>query len=203
MSVYLPSAPLRSIKKDVTVRIFCANHYADGCLAIVKRIKKTDAVLELTDGAEIELPITALVAAIDVKPILTDWHEALQLDAQFNYRRAEAMRTARHIEEYRTARLEGAMFPALVREEKDTNAPADTRVIWGEQQPNGFISKSIEVTGEMRRGVPEVSVNWSSCGAVSPERAMAMGTALIEAAKEAQMVRELMENEAGIVVYEV
>lgn len=74
--------------------------------------------------------------------------------------------------------------------------------IWGEQR-NGYISDSITIyPNGMTFGVPvpNVTVNWSACGSVSPEEALAFAQSLAAAAIEAMAIRAQKEQDLGITI---
>jgi hypothetical protein len=194
-----------TIRRHQAVRITKTDSLQFGRLGIVTSVSKSTGriTVELAQTPDDQIE-SLTVAAHDVT--LDKFVEASVLpefDAQRAANRAAyearvaviaAEREATYRDEYIAKRRQPVTpFVREVRDERYT--------IFGEQRDNGWVRDMITISNRTNWKVqPDVNVNWSAVGEVSPEEALAFAQALAAAAVEAMAIRAQREREAGITI---
>ncbi len=132
-----------------------------------------------------EVSATQLDALLKRRDELKAAHDAQQVEY-------EARRKQRELEAYREQRAQ--VVAPMVREQRESV------VVFGQARGN-YTSDRITIytrQASFQRYTPNVQVNWSALGSVSPEEALAFAQALAAAAVEAMAIRDQQERALGI-----
>jgi len=121
---------------------------------------------------------------------------------------AEWMKTRRaeKLAEYVATRRENLAKRALRTEQSRDDDDGTLRIKYDPMSEETYVRSLIELTAAPSSffggvGIPRVEINWSAIGSVAPEKALAFGLALIEAAHRAIDERAKLEEAAGIDIH--
>lgn len=192
-----------AFKVGVRVRIIDTDSaYCNDVGNIVSlHVKTSGASIQLDNGDAVQFSLANLMPEATVTGAIVRQLAEARAESIKEEEAAKARRQREMVTRYINKRRDDAASTPVYGINPQHNLCCEgDPILYGKIAPGNFFSERITVQNHTRWGVPEVNVNWSALGAVTPEHALAFAAMLTTAAQDAIAIRNELEATLNIEV---